>query len=304
MSLEELLPLLARISRDREETLSLEDLATKAGYSPFYLQRAFARITGESPKQYDRRLRLECAAVLLLTTTRSILDVALSVGFESHEGFTRAFGAHFGLAPKGFRKRGFSGDRRALARHAEVVRALGPCVHLYRAPLHDPPPIAALGNDTMTYDIVQKKLTEQTVLYRARRCAHGDIAKALTEILPSVFRYATERGIAMMGPPITRYTSWGPAMVTIEAGLPVAPGAEGEGDIAVGTLPGGVAAVTVHTGPYDGLADAHAAVERWIDDNGLEPAGGPWEVYLTDPGEVPSPAEWKTEIVWPLAERR
>jgi AraC family transcriptional regulator len=100
-----------------------------------------------------------------------------------------------------------------------------------------------------------------------------------------VFRYATERGIAMMGPPITRYTSWGPAMVTIQAGLPVAPGAEGEG------------------GPYDGLADAHAAVERWIDDNGLEPAGGPWEVYLTDPGEVPSPAEWKTEIVWPLAER-
>ena len=297
LSLEDLLPLLARISRDRDVTLSLEELAAEAGRSPFYLQRAFSRIVGESPKQYDKRLRLECAAVLLLTTTRSIIDIALSVGFESHEGFTRAFHTHFGLAPRDFRARGVPGDRARIARHAELVRALGPCLRLYRAPIQ---PTSFREKETMSYDIVQKQLSEQTFLHRARRCEPADIAKVLGDILPSVFRYATESGIAMMGPPITRYRSWGPALVSIEAGIPVAPGASGEGDIVAGTLPGGPAAITTHTGPYDGLGDAHAAVQRWIDANGLEPGDAPWEVYLTDPGEVPDPAEWKTEIVWPL----
>jgi AraC family transcriptional regulator len=28
-------------------------------------------------------------------------------------------------------------------------------------------------------------------------------------------------------------------------------------------------------------------------------AGAPWETYLTDPAEVPDPAEWRTEVVYP-----
>jgi AraC family transcriptional regulator len=53
-------------------------------------------------------------------------------------------------------------------------------------------------------------------------------------------------------------------------------------------------------GPYETLHETHAAVERWIEANGGKVAGAPWEVYLTDPGEVPDPAEWQTEIVWPV----
>ena len=35
----------------------------------------------------------------------------------------------------------------------------------------------------------------------------------------------------------------------------------------------------------------------------MKKAGGaPWEVYISDPGEVPDPAEWITEIVHPLTE--
>ena len=30
------------------------------------------------------------------------------------------------------------------------------------------------------------------------------------------------------------------------------------------------------------------------------PGDGPWEVYLADPGRVPDPADWLTEVVWPL----
>ena len=65
-------------------------------------------------------------------------------------------------------------------------------------------------------------------------------------------------------------------------------------------LPGGAAAVAIHEGAYDTLPDTHAAIERWLDANGLTSAGAPWETYLTDPGEVPDPKDWRTEVVYPL----
>ena len=234
----------------------------------------------------------------LLTTDRSVLEIALQVGFGSHEGFTRAFRAHFGLTPRRFRERGVDADEETLARHADLALHIGPCLGLYRVELQ-PKPKPLLG-DIMSYDITQKTLDRQPVLYRSMKCEPAAIAGALGECLPAVASHAAQNGIAMVGPPFTRYVSFGPGLVSLEAGIPVAAGAQGNDEIQAGELPGGTVARTIHTGPYDGLGDAHAEVEKWIAAQGLEVGGAPWEVYLTDPGEVPDPAEWKTEVVWPL----
>lgn len=298
--LQDLLPILAQIAQERDRSVSLSELAEQAARSPSYFQRAFGRIVGESPKQFDKRLRLECGAVMLLTGERSVLDVALEAGFASHEGFTRAFSSHFGLSPKDFRSRGAPGGPDALALHADLVQHVGPCVGLFRAPLVGPTK-SFKGKKQMSYDITQKQLEEQTVLYIEAKCEQSEIAQALGNCLPAVYGYAAKSGITMMGPPYARYPSWGPGLITIQGGMPVAPGSKGEGDIKLGKLPAGKAAVTIHTGPYDGLGDAHHAVQKWLDDNGFK-HGAPWEVYLTDPGEVPNPEEWKTEVVWPILE--
>lgn len=152
----------------------------------------------------------------------------------------------------------------------------------------------------MSYDVTEKQLDEQAILYREAKCEQSDLAKALGECLPSVFGYATGKGVTMVGPPFTRYLSFGPGLVHFQGGLPVLPGDTGEGEIQSGTLPAGEVAVTIHVGPYDGLGDAHAAVQKFLDDNDMTPGGAPWEIYLTDPGEVPNPEEWKTEVVWPI----
>jgi AraC family transcriptional regulator len=55
-----------------------------------------------------------------------------------------------------------------------------------------------------------------------------------------------------------------------------------------------------HSPYYDGLNEANAAVYAWIQEQGLVVAGPPWEVYVTDPGEVPDPQDWRTEIFWPV----
>jgi AraC family transcriptional regulator len=56
-----LLQLLSAIRRRLDANVSLDALASRAGWSPFHLHRAFTRMVGETPKQYTLRLRLEGA---------------------------------------------------------------------------------------------------------------------------------------------------------------------------------------------------------------------------------------------------
>jgi AraC family transcriptional regulator len=62
------------------------------------------RTLGETPAAHQRRVRLDRAGWLLLTTRATVLDIALETGWESHEVFTRAFRARFAVTPSGFRK--------------------------------------------------------------------------------------------------------------------------------------------------------------------------------------------------------
>lgn len=155
----------------------------------------------------------------------------------------------------------------------------------------------------MAYSITKKEIAPQPVLMVRRRVKPSEVAATLAEVLGNVFLYAQRNGSALAGPPLTRYLEWGPGLWTIEAGFPVTAhaGAASEGDVKAATLPGGFVAATTHTGSYDKLTDAHAAVQQWIEAEGLTAVGAPWESYVTDPADFPDPKDWKTEIFWPLA---
>jgi AraC family transcriptional regulator len=79
-------------------------MARKACFSRRQFHRLTVRTMGETPAAHQRRVRLDRAAWLLLTTRATVLDIALETGWESHEVFTRAFRARFAVTPSGFRK--------------------------------------------------------------------------------------------------------------------------------------------------------------------------------------------------------
>jgi transcriptional regulator GlxA family with amidase domain len=79
-------------------------MARKACFSRRQFHRLTLRVMGETPAAHQRRVRLDRAAWLLLTTHATILDTALDTGWESPEVFTRAFRARFGVTPSAFRK--------------------------------------------------------------------------------------------------------------------------------------------------------------------------------------------------------
>ena len=79
-------------------------MARKACFSQRQFHRLTLDVIGETPAAHQRRVRLDRAAWLLLTTHASVLDIALETGWESHEVFTRAFRAQFGITPSAFRQ--------------------------------------------------------------------------------------------------------------------------------------------------------------------------------------------------------
>jgi AraC family transcriptional regulator len=79
--------------------MSLDDIAAIAGLSKFALTRTFLATTGHTVLAYVRARRLTEAVKLLQRGAPRVLDVALSVGYGSHEAFSRAFRDHFGLTP-------------------------------------------------------------------------------------------------------------------------------------------------------------------------------------------------------------
>lgn len=87
------------------EFISLRMLADVANYSPWHSARIFKELTGKTPFEYIRDLRLSRAAMKLRDTDSRIIDVAFDFVFDSHEGFTRAFSKKFGISPKDYCKR-------------------------------------------------------------------------------------------------------------------------------------------------------------------------------------------------------
>jgi len=85
--------------------LDLGALARVAAMSPFHFHRLFAGVTGETLAGRVRRRRLEVAAARLLRQPdATALQIALDVGFNSAESFTRAFRAHFAVTPTAWRR--------------------------------------------------------------------------------------------------------------------------------------------------------------------------------------------------------
>jgi len=91
--------------RDRyEEPLSLDDLARSAMISKFHFLRTFRRVTGVTPGRFLSAVRIHEAKHLLSTTTLSVADISIQVGYGSLGTFTRRFTECVGLSPTAYRR--------------------------------------------------------------------------------------------------------------------------------------------------------------------------------------------------------
>jgi AraC-like DNA-binding protein/DNA gyrase inhibitor GyrI len=93
------------IYQNIDRPITLDEIAKAIGISVATLKRLFSQAVNESPGVFIRRLKMELAFRTLQSKNNSILEVALSSGFEDQSAFTRSFKETFGYLPKHARKK-------------------------------------------------------------------------------------------------------------------------------------------------------------------------------------------------------
>ena len=71
-----------------------------------HFRRVFQPGVGRAPLQYLIRLRVHMAAAMLQRTNRTVLDIAMDVGYPTLSSFNRHFKSVTGMAPSQWRERG------------------------------------------------------------------------------------------------------------------------------------------------------------------------------------------------------
>lgn len=191
----------------------------RARRSRFQFHRLFHRAVGETLKQYALRLRLERAAARLAVGDETVLAIALSVGFASHEVFTRTFRRHFNMSPSQYRTRLLTNvPRLQRLRHLELTQAIGPCIRLFR---YSP---AAFNQSRRNLSmpvpsIVRKEISPQNVLFIRRRIARNELQEMLAECFGKLYTHSQKLGLPLAGFPLARYVSTARGLWTVEAAV-------------------------------------------------------------------------------------
>jgi len=87
-----------------DKPIHLQDLANAVFLSPSHLSRSFKQLTGFSIVDFIQEKKLEAAAKLLVSSERSITEIAGLVGFNDGTYFATCFKNKTGLSPKQYRK--------------------------------------------------------------------------------------------------------------------------------------------------------------------------------------------------------
>ena len=152
----------------------------------------------------------------------------------------------------------------------------------------------------MTMEFRTRELEAQPIAAVRAQTTMDQMAETLGSLFGEVHRYIQQSGQTPAGMPLTIYHAMDGDSFDLECGMPVASPLAGTDRIRAGELPCGKAATVTHTGPYDELRHTWDALTAWMKSEGLEPAGAPWEVYVTDPGAEPDSSKWRTEIFFPV----
>ncbi|MCU4179384.1 GyrI-like domain-containing protein [Bosea sp. BH3] len=263
----------AAITADPVADLRLDDLARIAHVSPFHFHRVYAAMVGETAAATTRRVRLALATRLLIRSDDSVTQIALMVGYDSPQAFTRAFRQFTGHSPRAFQQQMRQTPRTAATTPTSCGNdAATPVVEIVERPaqrvyaLRHVGPFATVPH---THRQLRRRAGAQVITAKWG-ASFGNPAD------PTRFRYYA--AIASTGP------------------RPADP------DIEILEIPGGRYASYPLTGPYTRInAAVHALYARWMPDSGYEPDDRPTlEHYLDMSTRGIEPAALRTELLIPI----
>ena len=250
---------------------SAAEIADYAGFSRYHFGRVFALAVGEPIGEFLRRIQLERAAWFLENLETSVTEIAFSAGYESLEGFSRAFREWYHVSPSEYRGRP---GRHEIQRACEVHW----CPNGSRST-----PVLVL-NEELKMNATIEKLDPMTLVGLRHVGHYHFIGPKFNQLMVWVNQHQipTGMGVAIYydnPDEVAGQDLRSDACMIVPADF-ILPDSEGL-DIRIVHIAGGEYATVTHMGSYDGIGDSWArfmghAMPKLGRDFGNEP---PFEIY-------------------------
>jgi len=261
-----------------DERLTLEGIAASAGFSPYHFHRIFRVAFGENLNAYVVRHRMQRAAHELRNSDRSVIEIALSCGYESASAFGRAFLRAFKVTPSAYRA---SGERMSLVPLASLpLPADLPDPRVEEYPERDVLALHFVG----PYDALDPVMGRLYEVALKRHFIPGASVFGISRGSPDLDEHETLRF---------------DASVTPHSKADVA-GARADGLVPL-SITGGRYAVFRHRGPYQRITHAYDVLfAAWVMTGRLELRDAPFiNTYLTDPAAA-SAGDLECDLAIPI----
>jgi AraC family transcriptional regulator len=284
-----------------DQALDLQELGRRAHLSPLHFHRIFRGLLGETPGELHRRLRLERAGFCLVESAQPVTRIALEAGYDTHESFTRAFAAAYGLSPLDFRTRAGANPTAWSAASASALPA--------RSGIHfsiEPSDKIQFATVEPTMHVKVQDMPAKRVFAVAHQGPYNMVGGAFARLHDVLSASTLDKAhwlemvaIQYDDPETTPATE-----LRSEAGIVVSDHVDSApSGLHEVTIPAGTYARFVHQGPYDRLGDAWGRfMGQWLVKSEHRVGSGPcYERYLNTPDNA-APQELLTELYLSVSE--
>jgi effector-binding domain-containing protein len=165
---------------------------------------------------------------------------------------------------------------------------------------------SVIQEDMKRYDVKIDGITEYGggfYLYKTTNANSQNISMKMGQNFGAIMQFMGKNGLKQSGMPLTVYNNMSETNLIMSNGIPVKERIDipEDSDVSIDFIPKMKVLKTTLTGNYTNLPKAWEATMKHLTENGLEQSDyKPFEIYTTDPGNYPNPADWKTEIYIPL----
>lgn len=168
-----------------DRPVRLCEMARAAALSPFHFHRIFQALTGQTPADFAKQMRLDRALGMMGGARRSSLtEIALACGFASSSDFSRSFKQRFGVAPSAFDLAAWRDER---GRELEQISRDESMPHVVKLPGRSNPD---------RFRVCIRDLPGRTVAYIrvANPYKGGGVMRAVERLTAWAARHGLERG--------------------------------------------------------------------------------------------------------------
>jgi len=150
--------------------------------------------------------------------------------------------------------------------------------------------------------IEEKVMPEQIAILIRDSAGPSTYGKVMGKAFGELMAFVKTNKLNCKGHPFATYIKFDTRTMNgvMDIGMIVEKADKGKGRVHVAKLPAQNVVIAYYFGPYDKTADTYRYLHQYVQEAELKMAGGPTEIYVTDPTTEKDPAKIETDILFPV----